>query len=371
MFSAETRGSRRSGILFAIFSCVFLVSGHAEKAKTVECFGGAMSLTSIYTPQNESVRGEIGFNTTFPLLIRENGTILLKYPNVDPNKFWTELNFTEAQRDPLKNLSLVTNSSQVGVHYVCNFTTLNCTVRCTFASDEEGLGNTDQSVGGFCADGFDTRSLKDAPNITDHWVDLCITMLDLETDEPSRIQLWLRDDNQTIVCDYNTSVPIPYEVRLWGGGLNTTTVPCVQNWNRTVVCHIEANVTGVQNVSDILCTVLTSSWNTRFARRLYDEEDDFYLYYSDDEGDGKTDGEQDEEETLLLQLSGGKRSEGNGPGPDVGGGGSSVTVVVVVACIGLFAASVGAMLSRKRPRKPVPERAVYRPQLRAHYHPVV
>lgn len=360
MFSVETAVTRRSRIRLTSLSCLVLVSLCVGRSSAAECYGAGLSLTAIYTHQNESVRGEVGFNTSFALLIQENGTLGLSYPWIDANEFGSELNFTARQREPLRNLSVVTNSSQVGVHYLCNLTTLNCTVSCSFGSGEEtGLGaDANRSAGGFCSEGSDLESLKESPNITNRWDRLCLEVMEAQTDESSSIRFELQDGNETVTCDYNTTVPVRYNITLWGGGLNTTTVSCRQDLNRTVICHVTANVTGLQNVSDVLCTVLSSSWPTRFAKRLFEEEDDFYIYEYPEEGEG---------EGEYQARLGSERPEG--PAPDSGG---PIVIIAVVACVGLLAVSVGMILRhRGSARHSGSRRVVYRPQFRPSYHPAV
>lgn len=367
MFSS---GARRSEFfILASLAGFLLVSVYVDRSSAFSCDESGMLLSAIYTHHNESLRQELGFNTTFVLLAQNNGSTAIQYPWTDPKKFHTELNFTHVQWDSLKNLSLVTNSSRVGVHYSCNITTLNCTVFCT-VGEGEGLGETGQS-GGFCGEGTGLELLRQDPNITSRWFELCGNVTGAQDSDPSPVYMDLINGNQTLFCEFNTTVPIMYNVTLWEGGVNTTTAPCVQNGNLTVMCYVEVNVTGIRNVSDVICTISSPYWPVRLTGYQFDDE--YYEYYEDDvSGEDWDDGKVEFPVIFKhAQLRGGPPQGGNGPNSDLGSGGSTLLVVAVVACVGLLAVSVGLILRRRRSGSPGVRRVVYRPQSGSPYHPEV
>lgn len=326
MLSIEMFVARRA-VSFVPFSCLFVVSFCVGRCSTFACHDSGIFLTAIYSHGNESVRGEVGFNTTFVLLARENGSLMIQYPWTDPNEFGTELNFTELQRDPLKNLSLVTNSSQVGVHYSCNLTTLNCTVWCTFGPGGTSLGDAVQGTGGFCVEGFALDSLKNSTNITDRWLELCDNLTAVLNKDLSPVYMDLTENNQTLFCELNTTVPVRYNVTVWGGGVNATTEPCRQNRNLTVICYVEVNVTGVENITDVLCTIRSRWWPERFTE--YRIDDEYFEYYEDGED-------------IFQEARLGDEPRGDATTDPILGGG----FVVIVTCVGMIVVSVWMTLRR-------------------------
>lgn len=316
-----------SPFLFAAFSGLFLGSVRVGRSSAVACHDSGMLLSTFYTRGDESVRGEVGFNTTFVLLARENGTIVIRYPWMNATEFETEMNFTELQREPLRNLSLVTNSSRVGVHYSCNLTTIECAVNCSFGSNETGLGAADRNVGGFCVEGFGLEMLKNSSNITERWLRLCDDLIAVQNRDASPVYMDLTSDGQKLFCRLNTTVPIRYNVTMWDGGVNATSAPCRRDRNLTVICELEVNVTGVRNITDVLCTIRSEWWPDRFTEYRFDE--DYYEYYDEDEDEGVLEARSGDEPTADASRS------------NLGG------AFVVAACVGLSVGFVGMLLRRR------------------------
>lgn len=364
MFSTETLAARRSSLFLAGLVLISLYVGRSLTASSTACYGGGILITVLYTNQNNSLDAEIGFNTSYPFLKLHNGTLVTNYSWVDHDLFGAEMNFTELQRDPLKNLSVVTNSSVVGVEYSCNITTLNCTVRCLNGSEEDGLTFGSESGGGFCGNGFGLELLRNSPNLTERWIGVCDNLTTEQILDEADVHIGLSDHNETIACEFNTTVPIHYNVTLWKGGLNATTRPCHQDpTSLLVLCHVEANITNIVNVSDIVCTVW-SHWPVKINGYQYTDDDgDYYYEYSGDD-----DSNSPQAYAVHQTRFGDEHPDGNAPVTTVdGGGGSSVTVVVVLAGVALVAVFVGLMLRRRRARTPGNEQVVYQPQFRPPY----
>lgn len=355
--------ARRSSLFFVSLSCLVLFAAYVGRSSATGCYGAGMQITSFYTSQNETIWGEIGFNTSYPFLIQVNGTLLTNYSWVDPTKFGAELNLTEVQRTPLTNLSIVTNSSRVGVEYNCNMTTLNCTVRCLYGS-EDGLTSGGQSGGGFCGDGFGLELLRNSPNLTARWIEVCDNLTTEQILDEASVHIGLSDHNETIICEFNTTVPIHYNVTLWKGGLNATTRPCHQEPTLEVTCRVEANLTNVENVSDVICTVW-SQWPVRVNGYQYrDDDGDYYYDYSGDYDDDSNSPQVFPVHQARLGTGG---HDGDTPTSNIGDSGSGLVVIAVVACVALVAVFVGMILRRRRSRRPGTEQVVYQPQFRSPY----
>lgn len=361
----------------------------------------ALTLNSNLTTDN-TFTTEIGFNTTYPLITTVNGTVEYVVPWVNISRMWIELNFTGQQRIPLTELLQEhQNASFAALTYNCNLTTLNCTVHCSFGDQYTGeLGESGSENGSdVCTEGYRTDFITNSSEwIHRRWNNLCGKMITLILMEPSLA--WLKlVGNDTVRCEYNTSIPIQYNITMYGTNLTTIERECDRDENRTVICVLTNSTRDIHNMSSLGCTIHRPPWpvwtDASFNRSDEDLEglgdyyydDDDYYYYDDeeieyvihnrDDYEYDEDEEKEEEETEEEPINAEENNETGhhqrdshhaksiGDRPKDDGNSAPASPILIVGILALATVGILAIVFRKRLRKP--REIVYRTQSASPY----
>lgn len=204
-------------------------------------------------------------------------------PWINISRMWVELNFTEEQRTPLTQLlQQHPNSSFAAVTYACNTTTLNCTVSCMLGDGSNG--SSAENGSSLCTDGYRLEYLTNSTRWMHlRWGKLCAKFMTLQIMEPNLA--WLKlVGNDTVVCEFNTSVPIRYNITMYGHNLTRVDKQCTQNENQTVMCSISNSTLDIHNMSVLNCTIHRAPWPVWIVAHFNRSEDDMeeYYYYEDE-----------------------------------------------------------------------------------------
>ncbi|AAF99253.1 pr152.4 [rat cytomegalovirus strain Maastricht] len=267
-----------------------------------------MSLMANQT-RNGSFETVTGFNSTFPFVKTVNGTVVQLAPFVNISRMWFELNFTAEQKTPLETLlNKHPNLTSAAIVYNCNVTTLNCTVACVFkgetteGSREVNVSDAENGVH-VCNDGYHLHRLMNHSHwLEGRWTHLCEYFVTLQFKEQNLAWMTLIG-NETVECAFNTSIPIRYNITLYGYNLTRVDKECTQRDNQTVFCSITNSTRDIYNMSVLNCTIHRRPWpvwiNAKFnysedELMTYEYDNPDYYYYKD--GDYYEDEDEDEDE---------------------------------------------------------------------------
>lgn len=360
-------------LLLKIFSVAILFVGVSAKWKCPDM----LSLTANLT-RNGTFETEVGFNRTFPLIKTVDGNVTQVAPWINLTRMSLELNFTAEQRTPLTLLINQTNLTSVSVTYQCNITYFNCTVSCSFAeqtvervNEESNLLGTEGSS--LCTEGYHLSDLRNQSDRLElKWTKMCDYLVTMQIKDQA-LAYMRYTDNETIQCDFNTTVPLRYNITLHGTNLTDVEQICTQNENQTVMCLVTNSTQYIHNGSLPQCTVRSPPWpvmiNAKFNYseeeltqyqyddpNYYDYLDDYYRENSKEENEGEEE-EEDEDEEEEEEVE--EEVEGTTLGPsyekhvkdprsDDKRAPPSETVLLVVGIVALAAVAMLAFMVRKR-----------------------
>lgn len=328
-----------------------------------------MSLMSNQT-RDGPFETEIGFNSTFPFVKTVNGSVTQIVPFVNISRMWLELNFTMEQQTPLQALlTKHPNLTSAAIIYNCNITMLNCTVTCIFKGENVKGDNISEAENGLhvCNDGYHLHLLTNNSHwLVGRWTHLCEYFVTMQVKEPNLAWMTLIG-NETVECDFNTSIPIRYNITLYGHNLTRVDRECTQNDNQTVFCSVTNSTRDVYNISVLNCTIHRNPWPVWINAKFNHSDDDLmayeydnpdYYYYRDDYYDGEEDDDDEDEdedngeddEEVIVQSTPEPNHEkqvkdptnvGDAPLP-------SGSLFLVVGIIALAAVAVFAITFRKK-----------------------
>lgn len=328
--------------------------------------------------KNGTFETDIGFNSTFPLVKTVDGNVTRVAPWINLTRMWLELNFTAEQKTPLMTLlGKHPNITSAAISYNCNITYFNCTAECRFTKDavqmigEEPNVSDSATDGDVCTDGYDLQALTNHSHwLESRWSKMCDYFLTLQFKDQNLA--WMTFvNNETVRCEFNTTVPIRYNITLYGQNLTRMDSECTQNENQTVVCVISNSTEFIQNTSLPNCTIHRNPWpvsiNAKFnytdeelQEYTYDDPDYYeYLddYYTEESNENDEDGEEDDEEdgeedAVRLDGESGYEKQIEDPKKDTGNTVPPGNVLLVAGIVALATVGVLVILFRKRKIKP-------------------
>lgn len=354
-------------ITCAVAKILLLTTLYTEASAAWMC-PDVMSLVANLT-RNGTFETEIGYNTTFPLLRTVNGSVISHVPWINVSRMWLELNFTAEQETPLTTLlEQHSNATSAGIIYNCNVTALNCTVDCVFGEqtatelgEESNISSTNGS-NDVCTSGYHLEDLTNSSTwLETRWTRMCEKFVSMQVMDQSLA--WLKFiGNETVLCEFNTSIPIRYNITLYGYNLTRVDQPCTEDENQTVMCSVSNSTRDIQNTSLLNCTIHRNPWpvsiNAKFNRsaeemEYYDYEEDNEDYYSFDDDGYDTENEESEDdgkveevdesshESIREKRVGDPKEEEPKPAPQD-------TLVLVIGIIALGTVAVFAIIIRRK-----------------------
>lgn len=253
-----------SRLLFLLrLACAFPFRGSSAQRR-YPCKETALVFDLMYVPRDNTRRGFVGLQNSFPAVLAVNGSVVRTHPCLSGENVSVELSFVERQAVTVRDLrAAVPSASIVDVSYHCELRNyLSCMVVCRFGGDYVQFFNgrmyrgtkRHEGVERVCSTQRGVSIIGGGwTKIAKRWSDLCAAMERRES--PSKVSFRYDPDRRAVICDVSLFDPVECLVRIVNDTRIVTSADCTQRRDLTVGVAISHRVERPEDADPLACLV--------------------------------------------------------------------------------------------------------------------